>query len=429
MKKNNYIPDTFDTKVSVDFCEENTVIDGKHVLAKVKGEFFCPDGISRNNRFYSKKLWENTLSKKHIQEKLERKIMFGTIGHKTPINDEAWQEGKITHFINFLGINEDGKGIGEAYVLDTPAGRNVNAVLRAGCNVFVSSRANGRFKGEKNGIPKVDEEFFDLETFDFVLDPGFLQANPKLAESLNNETENEDTELQGEMNMELQEKILNENVELKSEIKTTLKENKELKESLGAISEDAEALKEAVKNAESNIASLTEELEATKSELVEAKEAIEKYEELCDGPEDLQEALEKALNEIERFHDLGNYEQVKEALEVANEELEKFAKLGSYEVIEKVIVKADEMMEAKIAEERQAMIEEIATEYKVKETVVEALIAKGFTKEEMIEHFSSIVETKKKEEKFADDKEENLGEDNKVISTKSRLNRLVESFE
>lgn len=428
MKDKKQIIDTFDTKVSVDFCEANEVVDGKHVLAKVKGEFFCPNGISRNNRFYSKSLWENVLNKKHIQEKLERKIMFGTIGHKTPINDEAWQEGKITHFVNYLGINEDGKGIGEAYILDTPAGRNVNAVLRAGCEVFVSSRANGKFKGEKNGIPKVDENFFDLETFDFVLDPGFLQANPKLAESLT-EIEDKDENLQGEKNMELNEKILNENIELKSEVKEALKENKELKDSLEAVTEDANQLKESVEKSEATITELTEKVEATEKELTEAKEVIAAYDELGDGPEDVREALERALEELEKYNEIGDgFDSIKEALEVASTELERFAKLGSYEVIEKVITKADEMIESKIQEEKEAMIEELASEYKVKNTVIESLIAKNFTKEEIVEHFEAINETKKKEEKFADDKEEEIVEE-KTIATKSRLSRLVEHFE
>lgn len=429
MKDKKQIIDTFDTKVSVDFCEANEVVDGKHVLAKVKGEFFCPNGISRNNRFYSKSLWENVLNKKHIQEKLERKIMFGTIGHKTPINDEAWQEGKITHFVNYLGINEDGKGIGEAYILDTPAGRNVNAVLRAGCEVFVSSRANGKFKGEKNGIPKVDENFFDLETFDFVLDPGFLQANPKLAESLT-EIEDKDENLQGEKNMELNEKILNENIELKSEVKEALKENKELKDSLEAVTEDANQLKESVEKSEATITELTEKVEATEKELTEAKEVIAAYDELGDGPEDVREALERALEELEKYNEIGDgFDSIKEALEVASTELERFAKLGSYEVIEKVITKADEMIESKIQEEKEAMIEELASEYKVKNTVIESLIAKNFTKEEIVEHFEAINETKKKEEKFADNKEEEIVEEEKTIATKSRLSRLVEHFE
>lgn len=159
-------------------------VDGKHVLAKVKGEFFFPGGVSRNNRFYPKSLWEKVLADEDVQDRIGTRRMFGTISHDQKIDDTAMLEGKLSHVVTNLKI-ENGKGIGEALILNTPAGRIANTMFRAGSKMFVSSRADGDFNGTQNGIPKVDETSYRLHAFDFVLDPGFLKANPKIQEALN----------------------------------------------------------------------------------------------------------------------------------------------------------------------------------------------------------------------------------------------------
>lgn len=177
--------DAFAPELRYSIEEAKGEVDGKHVLAKLRGEFFFPDGISRNNRFYSKNLWNKVLAEAAVKERLQERRMFGTISHEQEINDTALLDGKLSHVVTNLGIQEGNKGIGEALILNTHAGRTLNACLRAGTKLFVSSRASGGMKGEtKSGVPVVDENSYKLQTFDFVLEPGFLQASPQVAEQL-----------------------------------------------------------------------------------------------------------------------------------------------------------------------------------------------------------------------------------------------------
>ena len=66
-------------------------------------------------------------------------------------------------------------------------GRNLLTALRAGIQLFVSSRATGDYCGKNDeGNDIMDAKTYALERFDFVQDPGFLEAHPTLvSESLN----------------------------------------------------------------------------------------------------------------------------------------------------------------------------------------------------------------------------------------------------
>ena len=182
--------DIFESELKFTIDEANDEVDGKHVLAKLKGNFFVPNGMRRNKRFYQSEVWNRQLSKADIKTKISERRMLGTISHEQPINDQAILEGKVSHTISKLEIREGKQGYGEALILNTPAGQILNTLARAGVKLFTSSRANGTYKGEIQGAPAVNPDTYQLEGFDFVLDPGFLQASPKLAESLNHEISN-----------------------------------------------------------------------------------------------------------------------------------------------------------------------------------------------------------------------------------------------
>jgi hypothetical protein len=156
-----------------------TMNDGKnpHVLAKVVGNFFVPDGESRNGRFYSESLWKKCLEAKDVQNLLQNG-MIGTLVH--PTDEKMAHPMYASHVVKNLYINDKKEGIGEAYVLDTPVGRIVDTFQKSKLvEIFVSSRAFGKLgKQTKNGLPCVDENNYVLRSFDFVLDPGFLQAKP-----------------------------------------------------------------------------------------------------------------------------------------------------------------------------------------------------------------------------------------------------------
>ena len=162
---------------------ESRTVEGNSILAVVEGQFFVPDGISRNDRFYSKKLWEKILSYESIQERLKGLTMYGCIGHDDrAVEEKDLSNGAVSHVMEKLWIDGDGRGMGRALIANTPAGRNLYTFLDLGSKLKVSSRASGGYlENEKyNGLPVVDPDSYILETFDFVIDPGFIETDPRL---------------------------------------------------------------------------------------------------------------------------------------------------------------------------------------------------------------------------------------------------------
>lgn len=161
-------------------CESNN----KSILGEIEGIFFVPDGVSANERFYSRKFWEHVLATEDVKNKLSRKIMFGRVGHEDrDVEEDDINSGKISHVVDKLWIDEQGRGMGHAIILDTPAGHNLYTCMAAGSDLRVSSRASGDYKTDEyyNGnIPVMDESVYVLDTFDMVIHPGFIETNPKL---------------------------------------------------------------------------------------------------------------------------------------------------------------------------------------------------------------------------------------------------------
>jgi len=88
-----------------------------------------------------------------------------------------------SHVVTKLWLSEDNKYVyGEAEILDTPKGRILESLLRAGVEIGVSSRGEGQMV-ERGGDSYVDEDSYDLITFDGVLEPSVEEAEPSLVES------------------------------------------------------------------------------------------------------------------------------------------------------------------------------------------------------------------------------------------------------
>jgi hypothetical protein len=57
----NKLRDSIDPSIKFSISEgENSIVDGEHVLAEIEGEFFVPNGKSRNGRFYPESLWKKS---------------------------------------------------------------------------------------------------------------------------------------------------------------------------------------------------------------------------------------------------------------------------------------------------------------------------------------------------------------------------------
>lgn len=358
----NFNIDIFEPELAFSIEEANQEVDGKHVLAKVRGNFFVPDGVSRNNRFYPRALWERVVSDPNVKKRLAEKRMYGTIGHDTPLNDDSLREGKFSHIVTSLAI-EGSKGVGEALILDTPAGRILNTVLRAKSKMFVSSRATGDFKGEMNGVPVVNMETFGLNTFDFVMEPGFLAANPTLAEDYNNLINLK----QGEdvMSEKLLETLAKENASYKIDLERVIRENETLKNSVTTLSDENNQFKAKVESLESASTKLAEQ-EAFFKENGSAKEVTE--------------ALKKAHALLESnfkfFEKFGSKKQIAEAFNKSCATVKAYQSFGSVKELEECFSKMEKeskkMHEAKVA----SKIESLAKELSVSEEAIKTVYGK-----------------------------------------------------
>jgi len=146
---------------------------------KVRGRFQMADTKNANGRIYSSSLWEKTLSDPKLLEAIQGRRMLGEVEHP---KDGVTNLNRVSHIIT--GLDRKGNEIiGEAMVLNTPSGKVIQELFRAGTEVGISSRGRGTSQ-IRGGSEYVDENNFQLDTFDFVFKPSTPGAYPKLQESV-----------------------------------------------------------------------------------------------------------------------------------------------------------------------------------------------------------------------------------------------------
>ena len=233
-----------------------------HTLGLVEGKSFVLNGVSRNGRFYPKELWENVLKDTEVIQMLKEKLMFGCIGHPEEYTlDELLAEGKVSHIVTDIRLGNDGFGYATYEILDTPAGRILNTILRAGSKLKVSTRAFGDFSNEfkeldGNRYKVIDPKSFKLESIDFVIKPGIANVDVKLMEELEQKNSQDLEKLkEGEIKLckdgvctlieeveihkEIESKFNEEVEKYKSIINTLKEENKNLQDNLIEAKEEA----------------------------------------------------------------------------------------------------------------------------------------------------------------------------------------------
>lgn len=156
------------------------------LIGRVCGCIAPIGSMSRNGRLYEESHWPKILSNPELQERIANRKFFGMISHENcPINDRNFKAGEISHVCSLLEVRNDDNGkpylYGELDILDTPAGRILKAMYEGGAGLYVSTRAAGRLlESTRNGrtIKVVDPSSYYINSIDFVLNPGFLQAKP-----------------------------------------------------------------------------------------------------------------------------------------------------------------------------------------------------------------------------------------------------------
>lgn len=139
----------------------------------VRGEFGRADEATANGRVYPTQLWEREFSR--LEQQVGNRQMFGELDHPT---DGRTSLNRVSHIVTNLRL-ENGIVVGEAEILDTERGRNLAAMLKAGCAVGVSSRGYGSTKMNEQGKEVVQPDY-RLVTYDFVAEPADSKALPKV---------------------------------------------------------------------------------------------------------------------------------------------------------------------------------------------------------------------------------------------------------
>ena len=346
MTKVNLI-ESFDDLPSVSLTESTKVnsdklsrVDGKYIIGMIEGQFFKPNGMSRNQRFYPAELWETVVNSADTKARCMNSIMFGEIGHSDgAVGDMTLRNGCASHFIDELWITPKNEGYGRAYILNTPTGQLLKTYLGAGCKLKVSSRGEGSFSEAvtEDGYPIIDPTTYELQTFDFVLNPGFLETNAVLKEEyekLSHEpilTEEVKTVINHVKKGENSTMETNEYIkELKDEVKALRAENKSLTEALN--SKEKELLQKQFATDE-EVKKLTEAYEPYKSLKVSAKTISETFKKSQVALKKAKEEKAKMQEELDFYHnEAGTKEQLREATKISSKilhALKEYKAIGS----------------------------------------------------------------------------------------------------
>jgi len=140
----------------------------------VRGEFARSGRATENKRIYPTALWEREIGK--VDPAMAERKLYGELDHP---NDGRTQLSRVSHLVTGLEIQQNGIVLGEAEALDTARGKDLQAMLRAGCKVGVSSRGYGSTRTNEKGEEVVQDDY-NLVTFDFVAEPADTTAYPEV---------------------------------------------------------------------------------------------------------------------------------------------------------------------------------------------------------------------------------------------------------
>lgn len=439
--------------IKEDFLNESqqkTIVDGKNILAIVEGISFVPDGISRNQRFYPRKFWESILGGEELKRRMSDRLLLGCIGHSDRgVEESDIQDGKVSHIVTNLWIDENtNMGMGQFIILGTPAGRNLYTLMKAGCKIKTSSRASGDFKQDEtyNDLPIVDENSYYLETFDFVINPGFLETNPLIKENVDKvkkDMEKKDMEFGKELleHVKAEKDALNESlVKLREQKAVSEAKVTELNEKVAILESQIKELseaKEAVAKVEAEKTEISEKLNVVSEELKaykeigeanDIKENLDKSATLLESyvslgkPEAISEKLNEQKQIIHRYKECGSLEVLEETLPVVEHVLEEISKLGTLGEVKEIIERANQLTESLHKEKFEDLTIKISREYKTPVENVKKLL-ESVGEKETINILKSVAETNKKIVK----EEVSIKEDKKPSINKESKNKPMVS--
>ena len=152
------------------------------ILCRAKYQICSIGEKNRNNRVYEKAVWDKVLADPEIKAKLQNRSLFFHAEH--PSTTQSNTE-KVAGIVTDINLDEKDKVYAIMEVLDTPYGRIVDTLLRAGCGIGVSTRADGELEealdeaGAK--YQRVIPESYRFVTVDFTADPSSFGSEMPLS--------------------------------------------------------------------------------------------------------------------------------------------------------------------------------------------------------------------------------------------------------
>lgn len=132
---------------------------------------------TRNDNFYSGKLWENVLVSDYYKEAMETKTLFGELDHPAERLEVSAQEAAICCTKLWMD-NEQQCLMGTFDILPTDKGKIVKALCDYGSVLGVSSRGVGDLEQTEKGNV-VQEDSYLFVCFDVVVQPAAVKARQK----------------------------------------------------------------------------------------------------------------------------------------------------------------------------------------------------------------------------------------------------------
>lgn len=142
----------------------------------VEGIFQKADVKNANGRIYPRKVFEKIFSNDQFTKALNERRVLGCLDHP---EDGKSRLARTSHVVLSNRMLENGDIIGRAEILDTPDGKVLQELCRAGIPTGVSSRGSGTVTRNSKGEDVVNEDYV-LDTYDFVYAPSTAGAYPKL---------------------------------------------------------------------------------------------------------------------------------------------------------------------------------------------------------------------------------------------------------
>lgn len=181
----------------------------KGILARVRYPIMRFGVRNANKRVYGKEVAEAVLKDSNVLEKLQTRTLFGDQEHPLDSNIKLSKDS-TSHIISNIYLGTEGnKKLGENKleenvlyadfdVLPTEAGKFINILLEAGCQVGVSTRADGELEeciDEASGDKffKVIPNRYVFQSVDFTGDPSTSNARPvEIIKAVESHYENKD---------------------------------------------------------------------------------------------------------------------------------------------------------------------------------------------------------------------------------------------